>query len=100
MSKRRKKGDWVLVSGVVGFVQLNKPRKAQIVDDYHQSCFVPRVDCDDPDCREWGTLITEDGIVLCHVSECGMKDISEGDIPDFEWEDLDHSINAEPRKKK
>ena len=99
MSKRYKKGDWVLVSGIVGFVQLDKPRKAQIVDDYYQEC-LPREDCDDPDCKEWGTLVTENGIVLCHVSECEMEDISKEDIPDFEWEDLNHSIpNSEPKKR-
>ena len=46
-------------------------------EDSETHCFF----CDDPDCREWGTLFTEpdplqngERHVICHVSECDMFD--------------------------
>jgi len=77
MSKRRRPGDWVWLRPYSGFVAESHRLRAQIQPEEGSSpCFL----CDDPDCREWSTLWTEEDpgtgkrYVLCHVSECQMLD--------------------------
>ncbi len=77
MSKRRTVGEWVRVARGAGFVGDSDRLRAQIQDDGECPCFL----CDDEDCREWATLITEpdpeaggERHMLCHVSECQMSD--------------------------
>ena len=87
MSTRRKLGDWVWLRPGAGFVGESWRLKAEIVQggaappgrgDGAQlpPCFL----CDDADCREWYTLLTEPDpqtgarYGLPHVSECEMFD--------------------------
>ena len=59
-----------------GFVGESNKYKAEIIGPESEAdhCFL----CDDPDCKEWPNLWTEevDGkrFNLCHVSECQMLD--------------------------
>jgi len=63
MSTRRKPGDWVWVRSGCGFVIGKRPFRARIQDGHREPCLAPSRPCDDPDCTEWGELITESGIV-------------------------------------
>lgn len=80
MSKRRTVGEWVRVVPGAGFVGDSDRLRAEIQDDgYPDTC---PLDCDDEDCREWATLLTEpdpesggERRMLCHVSECQMSDV-------------------------
>jgi len=75
VSKRRQIGDrvWVVPGASFG---VSKGVWATIIDwvsnrepDPFGCCL-----CDDPNCREWDDLVTDDGVPLYHVSECQMLD--------------------------
>jgi len=75
--KKRKKGDWVLVSPCAGFLIRSEATLAEIVQD----AFSPSNGCHRDECegREWYTLLGEpdaDGKrdMMCHVCECEMHD--------------------------
>ena len=78
MSKRRNAGEWVWLPPNCGFVGTSHKLRAEIQREAvcdEMPCFL----CDDPACREWGTLWTEpdaDGkrYPLYHVCECQMLD--------------------------
>lgn len=88
MSKRREPGEWVRLRAGAGFCGESDRLRAQIVgEDGHSAClfsgmdYAPPLNCDDSECREWSTLITEPDPqnggkqhYLCHVSECEMGD--------------------------
>ena len=82
MSRRRKPGDWVWLRSNSGFVGESNRLKAQILDQGGDPCWGPSAGgCDDPECVEWPTLLTEPDPLhggkrhmLCHVSECQMFD--------------------------
>ena len=67
MSERRQAGDrvWkVHGMGLVGagaYVTLRGDPEACMVD------------CGDPDCQEWPDAWTDDGHLICHVSECMVE---------------------------
>lgn len=70
MSKRRAVGDVVRKVPNAGFV--GQSFVGRIADDGSVPCFL----CDDPECKEWATLLSVDGLgAAYHVAECQMEDV-------------------------
>ena len=77
MSQRRRAGERVRLSPNSGFVSDSDRLNAEIQNDGPKGEGWCLLECGDPDCREWTTLLTEaDGArhMLCLVSECQMHD--------------------------
>lgn len=75
MSRRRNVGEWVWLKPNSGFVGNSHILRAIIFNGEPEPCMI----CNDPECQEWPTLLTERDErgakhMLCHVSECQMLD--------------------------
>lgn len=80
MSKRRTAGEWVRLKPYSGFVVESDRLRAEIQPEEDEPAPCLGL-CDDDECREWATLLTErdplandERHMLCHVSECQMLD--------------------------
>jgi len=83
MSRRRSPGEIVKRTPGSGFLGNAEPSLIQVPpEEAYTAEADPCLICDDPECREWANLKIVAGPLtgefLYHISECEMKDASDG----------------------